>query len=96
MPLEAELKTAGEQAAKSIDDFVTWFEKERLPRADGPFMVGTANLEARYKAEELIDAPVATLLRSESASWPRRRRPSRPPRPGWTRRASPWRSGPTC
>ncbi len=62
MPLEAELKTAGEQAAKSIDDFVTWFEKERLPRADGPFMVGTANLEARYKAEELIDAPVATLL----------------------------------
>ena len=61
-PLEAELKTAGEKAAKSIDDFVTWFEKERLPRADGPFMVGTANLEARYKAEELIDAPVATLL----------------------------------
>ena len=61
-PLEAELKAAGEQAAKSIDDFVTWFEKERLPGADGPFMVGTANLEARYKAEELIDAPVATLL----------------------------------
>jgi hypothetical protein len=61
-PLEAELKAAGEQAAKSIDDFVVWFEKERLPRADGPFTVGAANLEARYKAEELIEAPVAMLL----------------------------------
>jgi hypothetical protein len=41
---------------------VTWFEKERLPKADGPFMVGSANLEARYRAEELIDLPVAALL----------------------------------
>ncbi|HVG84006.1 MAG TPA: DUF885 domain-containing protein [Vicinamibacterales bacterium] len=60
--LKAELTTAGAAAAREIARFVTWFEKERLPRADGPFMVGTANLEARYRAEELIDLPVAALL----------------------------------
>ena len=60
--LKADLTTAGAAAALEIARFVTWFEKERLPKADGPFMVGTANLEARYRAEELIDQPVAALL----------------------------------
>jgi uncharacterized protein (DUF885 family) len=60
--LKADLTTAGAAAAREIARFVTWFEKERLPKADGPFMVGTANLEARYRAEELIDQPVAALL----------------------------------
>jgi uncharacterized protein (DUF885 family) len=60
--LRADLTTAGAAAAREIARFVTWFEKERLPKADGPYMVGTANLEARYRAEELIDQPVAALL----------------------------------
>jgi uncharacterized protein (DUF885 family) len=60
--LKTDLATAGMAAARSIDAFVAWFEKERLPNADGPFMVGRANLEARYAAEELIDLPAATLL----------------------------------
>ena len=65
-PLEAELKAAGEQAAKSIDDFVVWFEKERLPRADGPFTVGAANLEARYKAEATVHITGGTLYADAS------------------------------
>ncbi len=60
--LQGDLEAAGKQAAKTIDAFVAWFEKEKLPKADGPFMVGTANLEARYRAEELIDLPAAQLL----------------------------------
>jgi uncharacterized protein (DUF885 family) len=59
--LKADLKAAGTDAARAIDEFVTWFEKERLPTADGAFMVGAANLEARYKAEELIDLPAVKL-----------------------------------
>jgi uncharacterized protein (DUF885 family) len=59
---KTDLAAAGVVAARSIDAFVAWFEKERLPKADGPFMVGRANLEARYQAEELIDVPAATLL----------------------------------
>ena len=60
--LKTELETAGATAAASIDGFVARFEKEKLPKADGPFMVGRANLEARYKFEELIDLPAAQLL----------------------------------
>jgi uncharacterized protein (DUF885 family) len=59
---QAELTEAGTSAARSIDTFVAWFEKERLPHADARFIVGTQNLEARYRAEELIDLPVAGLL----------------------------------
>lgn len=60
--LTADLRGAAEVAARTIDEFVTWFEHERLAKADGPFMVGVENLEARYRAEELIDLPVAKLL----------------------------------
>ncbi len=60
--LKSELMAAGATAAKSIDAFVGWFEKQKLPHANGTFMVGTANLEARYKAEELIELPAATLM----------------------------------
>lgn len=60
--LKTELASAGAAAAKSIDDFVAWFEKEKLPSANGPYVVGRANLEARYRAEELIDLSAAQLL----------------------------------
>jgi hypothetical protein len=60
--LKADLVSAGRTAAASIDAFLARFERERLPKADGSFMVGTANLEARYKAEELIDLPARALL----------------------------------
>jgi hypothetical protein len=60
--LNSDLADAGKTAARSIDAFVTWFEHDRLPVANGPFMVGRENLEARYRAEELIDLPAAELL----------------------------------
>ena len=41
---------------------MAWFEKEKLPAANGAFAVGRENLEARYRAEELIDVPAAQLL----------------------------------
>src|SRR4029450_6096064 len=49
-------------AAKAIDEYAAWFEKEQLPKANGSYGVGRANPEARYRAEELIDLPAATLL----------------------------------
>ncbi|MEZ5285900.1 MAG: DUF885 domain-containing protein [Vicinamibacterales bacterium] len=59
--LRRDLASAGHLAATEIAEFVTWFEREKLPTADAPFMVGTEGLEARYAAEELIDLPAATL-----------------------------------
>ena len=60
--LKSELVAAGAAAAKAIDAYAAWFEKEQLSKASGSYVVGRANLEARYRAEELIDLPAATLL----------------------------------
>ena len=60
--LKTDLAAAAATAATSIDAFVAWFEQQRLATADGPYLVGRANLEARYRAEELIDQPAAQLL----------------------------------
>ncbi len=60
--LKADLASAGSVSARHINAFVAWFEKEKLPSANGPYVVGRANLEARYRAEELIDLPAAQLL----------------------------------
>jgi len=60
--LKGSLLAASVSAAAEIDTFVRWFEAERLPSADGPYQVGKAGLEARYRAEELIDQPIETLL----------------------------------
>ena len=59
---QARLLEATRRAAGEIDAFVTWFRTERLPGADAPFAVGQAGVEARYRAEELIDLPAPTLL----------------------------------
>ncbi len=60
--LKGGLLAATASAAREIDTFVTWFEQERLPTANAPYAVGKANLEARYRAEELIDLPADQLL----------------------------------
>ena len=60
--LKADLTASAKAAAGEIDTFVAWFEKEKLPSANGSFAVGRDNLEARYRAEELIDVPAAQLL----------------------------------
>ena len=44
------------------DAFAGRFERDRLPKAAGPFAVGRETLEARYRAEELIDLPAPQLL----------------------------------
>ncbi len=60
--LKAELAAAELAAAKEIDAFTAWFEQQKLPSANGPYIVGRANLEARYRAEELIDLTAVQLL----------------------------------
>ncbi len=60
--LKGGLLAATSSAAREIDTFVTWFEQERLPNANGSYAVGKDHLEARYRAEELIDLPAGQLL----------------------------------
>ncbi len=60
--LKTQLSQAATAAADAIDAFAARFERERLPTANGAFAVGRETLEARYRAEELIDVPAARLL----------------------------------
>ncbi len=60
--LKGGLLAATSSAAREIDTFVSWFEQERLPNANGSYAVGKDHLEARYRAEELIDLPAGQLL----------------------------------
>ena len=56
------LKSAAAEARRAIDDYATELEVKVLPGASDAYAIGTPNVEARYRAEELIDAPAATLL----------------------------------
>jgi uncharacterized protein (DUF885 family) len=56
------LAAAADAARNAIDEYAAALERDVLPAATGQFAVGTAAVEARYKAEELIDTPAAALL----------------------------------
>ena len=60
--VKSDLSAAAGKARNAINDYVGELESKVLAVASGDWRVGTANVEARYRAEELIDAPAATLL----------------------------------
>ena len=53
--LRDELKTTADAARAAIDEYRAELESNVLPQATGKYAIGTANVEARYRAEELID-----------------------------------------
>jgi uncharacterized protein (DUF885 family) len=57
-----DLAAAASDARKAIDEYTADLESKVLPNATDAYAIGTANVEARYRAEELIDVPAATLL----------------------------------
>ncbi len=56
------LKASATKAGAAIDAYVNELDSKVLPAANGDFATGTANVEARYRAEELIDLPASQLL----------------------------------
>jgi len=60
--LQEALKSAAGSARRAIDDYVGELESKVLPQATGAYALGTAAIEARYRAEELIDTPAPALL----------------------------------
>lgn len=49
-------------AREAIDAFIADYERTILPRATGTVALGRDYVEARYRAEELIDVPADTML----------------------------------
>jgi uncharacterized protein (DUF885 family) len=60
--LQEALKSAARSARRAIDDYVADLESKVLSHATGAYALGTAAVEARYRAEELIDTPAPALL----------------------------------
>jgi hypothetical protein len=56
------MMASADSARRAIDAYADHLEREVLPRAKGSFAIGVKNVEARYRAEELIDLPADTLL----------------------------------
>jgi hypothetical protein len=60
--LQEALKAQSATAREAIDGYTRDLETRILPQATGNYAIGTAAVEARYWAEELIDVHAATLL----------------------------------
>ena len=56
------LTSAANDARQAINEYTADLESKVLPNATDAYAIGTASVEARYRAEELIDIPAATLL----------------------------------
>ena len=61
-PLMDSLLRAASVARPQIVAYADWLEHDLLPRATGDYRIGAANVARRYRAEELIDQPLPSLI----------------------------------
>lgn len=61
--LKDSLAKATGAAVTTLDSLLAWYETSLLPTADGAYAIGQRSLEARYRAEELIDLTAPALLK---------------------------------
>jgi uncharacterized protein (DUF885 family) len=60
--LRDSVRRAADAARTQIDGYVKYLEQTVIPRASGDFTIGAANVARRYRAEELIDTPLDTMV----------------------------------
>jgi uncharacterized protein (DUF885 family) len=60
--LQEALAASASTAREAVDAYASELESRVLPASTGSYAIGTENVEARYRAEELIDLPATTLL----------------------------------
>lgn len=61
-PLMDSLLKAAAVAQPQISAYADYLEHDVLPKATGDFRIGAANVARRYRAEELIDQPLPSLI----------------------------------
>ena len=59
--LRDSLRRSADRAIPLIDAYASHLEQDVIPTASGDFRIGGANVARRYRAEELIDVPLADL-----------------------------------
>ncbi len=61
-PLMDSLQQALQSGTAQVDEFIAWMESDLMPRATGAITIGGEAVARRYRAEELIDLPLDTLV----------------------------------
>jgi uncharacterized protein (DUF885 family) len=93
--LRDRLQLAATTARSAVEAYANTLERNVLPNAGDTYAIGMANVEARYRAEELIDLPADRLLavgerelaknEAEFVATAQRLDPSTPPLEVWQR-----------
>ncbi len=60
--LKDSLRRAADVAIPQINAYIGTLERDVIPKANGDFTVGAENLARRYRAEELIETPLARMV----------------------------------
>jgi hypothetical protein len=60
--LKDSLRRAADAAIPQISAYITYLERDVIPKANGDFTIGATNIARRYLAEELIDTPLSTMV----------------------------------
>ncbi len=61
-PIADSLQGALNAAVPQVDSFIAWMERDLVPNAAGDIAIGGDAVARRYRAEELIDLPLDTLV----------------------------------
>ncbi|HEX5706362.1 MAG TPA: DUF885 domain-containing protein [Pyrinomonadaceae bacterium] len=59
----AEISATNESAVSALRSFAEWLETDLLPRSNGDFQIGAENFRRKLLYEEMVDTPLAELVR---------------------------------
>jgi uncharacterized protein (DUF885 family) len=61
--LLAEFKRSNDTAIAALKDYLTWLQKDLLPRSSGTFAIGAENYRLKLLYDEMVDVPLPRLLK---------------------------------
>ncbi len=61
--LLAEFKRSNDGAIAALKDYLTWLQKDLLPRSNGAFAIGAENYRRKLLYDEMVDVPLPRLLK---------------------------------
>ena len=61
--LVAEFKSSNEGAINALKNYLSWLQKDLLPRSNGAFAIGAENYRLKLLYDEMVDVPLPQLLK---------------------------------
>src|SRR5712664_689156 len=61
--LLAEFKSSNEGAIAALKSYLSWLQKDLLPRSNGAFAIGAENYRLKLLQDEMVDVPLSRLLK---------------------------------